>query len=118
MKKEIVKRYSLAFKQQVVREYEAGSSVTFLKRKYGIGGATTIQQWVKKYSTSGYRTEQIVIQTVEDQLEFQAMRARIRELETALAESVLEARMLKAIVESASEQLGIDLKKDFGKKAS
>lgn len=118
MTKQIVKRYSQAFKQQVVREYEAGSSVNALQKKYGIGGTNTIRRWIQQYSPAGYRTEKVVIQTVEDQVEFQAMRARIRELEAALAESVLEARMLKAIVETASEHLGMNLKKDFGKRAS
>lgn len=38
MEKEKVKRYSEAFRQQVVKEYEAGESVYKLKKKYGIGG--------------------------------------------------------------------------------
>jgi transposase-like protein len=35
MQKETVRRYSLAFKQQVVREYEAGVSIYKLRDKYG-----------------------------------------------------------------------------------
>jgi transposase-like protein len=31
-----IKRYSVAFKQAVVREYEAGESLTSLGHKYGI----------------------------------------------------------------------------------
>jgi transposase-like protein len=90
--------------------------VNALQQKYGIGGSATIQQWIKKYGRSGYRSEKVVIQTVEDQAEFQAMKARIRELEAALAESVLEARMLEAIVETASEHYGEDLKKNFARR--
>ena len=114
MEKEIVKRYSQAFKQQVVKEYEAGASVSRLRRKYGVGSAKTIERWVKRYGREGYRTEKVVIQTVEDQVEFQAMKRRIQELEAALAESVLEARMLRSVLEAAGEHLGMDLKKDFG----
>lgn len=115
MKKEIVKRYSQALKQQVVREYESGVSVHKLQQKYGIGGSVTIQRWIEKYSHAGLRSEVMVIQSPEDQLEFKAMKSRIVELESALAGSVLENRMLKATLEVASEALGMDLKKSFGK---
>ena len=114
MEKEIVKRYSEAFKQQVVKEYEGGASVYSLRRKYGIGSAKTIERWVKRYGREGYRTEKVVIQTVEDQVEFQAMKRRIQELEAALAEQVLEVRMLRSVLEAAEEHLEMDLKKTFG----
>ena len=70
MKKEVVRRYSQAFKQQVVREYEAGTSVNSLMQKYGIGGHRTVPRWIKKYSLEGIRSEVMIIQSAEDQLEF------------------------------------------------
>lgn len=118
MKKEPIKRYSQAFKQQVVREYEAGASATSLAQQYGIGTHTTIKKWVQKYGRSGFRSEKVVIQTVEDQLEVQEMKARIAALESALAESVLEKRMLETTLAVASAELKLDLKKNFGKPLS
>ena len=118
MKKEPIKRYSQAFKQQVVREYEAGASATRLAQQYGIGSHTTIKKWVQKYGCSGFRTEKVVIQTVEDQHEVQEMKARIAALESALAESVLENRMLETTLAVASAELKVDLKKNFGKPLS
>lgn len=117
MIKEPIKRYSQAFKQQVVREYEAGASNYSLRQKYGIGAHHTVERWVKRYGRSGYRSELVVIQTVDDQLEVKAMQERIKELESVLAESVLENRMLKTTIEVASHALEIDLKKTFGKKS-
>jgi len=114
MKKEYVKRYSQAFKQEVVKEYEAGASAKYLSEKYGIGGGSTIKGWVKKYGREGYRSEIAIIQTVEDQEEVKGMRKRIKELEAALAQSVLDNRMLETIVEVSSRELGIDLKKKLG----
>lgn len=55
------------------------------------------------------------IQTVEDQLEFKAMKQRIAELESALAQSVLEKRMLTTTIEVASQSLRLDLKKISGR---
>lgn len=117
MKKEPVKRYSQAFKQQVVREYEAGASIYTLLNKYGIGGYGTVKLWIKRYGRRGYRSEVVVIQTVEDQMEVKAMKERIAELESALSEAVLDNRMLKATIEVASQALEMDLKKNFGRKS-
>lgn len=117
MIKEPIKRYSQAFKQQVVREYERGASIYNLQQKYGIGAPHTVKRWLKQYGCSGFRGEVIHIQTVEDQWEFQAMKSRIADLESALAQSVLENRMLSTTLEVASQSLGIDLKKNFGTKS-
>lgn len=118
MKKEPIKRYSQAFKRQVVRDYESGTSIYQLRQKYGVGGYETIKAWVKKYGRSGIRTEKVVIQTVADQLEVQAMKARIAELEKALADAVIDNRMLTTTIEVASERLELDIKKNFGRKSS
>lgn len=115
---EPIRRYSQAFKQQIVREYEEGASTYSLVRKYGIGDQKTIRRWVEKYGRSAYRNEIVVIQCKEDQMEFKAMKERIGELERALAESVLERRMLDATLEVASRALSMDLKKSFGKSSS
>jgi len=117
MTKEPIKRYSQAFKQQIVREYEAGASIYSLLQKYGVGGHNTVKRWIKQYGRSGYRSEVVVIQTVADQMEVKAMKERIADLESALAESMLENRMLKTTLDVAGQALEIDLKKNFGKKS-
>lgn len=117
MQKETVRRYSQAFKQQVVSEYEGGASIYSLMQKYGIGGHKTVQNWIRKYSSAGIRNELVVIQTVDDQLEVKAMKERITELESALAETVLENRMLRTTVDVASQSLGVDIKKNFGRRS-
>lgn len=117
MKKETVRRYSLAFKQQVVRKYEAGASIYSLRDKYGIGSHLTVQQWIERYGRSGYRAELVVIQTVEDQQGLKALKRRVAELESALAQSTLDNRLLEATLTVASEALRLDLKKNFGKKS-
>ena len=116
MKKEPIKRYSQSFRQQVVREYEAGANIYQLRQKYGIGGYETVKRWIKQYGRYGYRSEVVTIQTAEDQLEVKAMK-RIAELEAALAQSTVDNQMLRATIEVASEALEIDLKKNFGKKS-
>ena len=63
--KVVVKRYSVAIKQKIVREYEAGATMSELRRKYGIGGGATIRAWIEKYGREGLRHKLIVIQSPE-----------------------------------------------------
>ena len=116
MEKTPIKRYSQAFKQQVVREYEKGVTIYRLRQKYGIGGYETIKGWIKKYGRSGYRNELVIIQGVEDQQEVKDMKKRIVDLEAALAQSMLDKLMLETTLTVASKSLGMDLKKNFAPK--
>ena len=111
-----IRRYSQAFKLQIVAEYEDGSSVSELRRKYGVKGSATIQTWIKKYARKAYRNKVIRIQKTEEYLALKEMKKHIAKLETALSESVLQNRMLKATIEAADDALQIDLKKKYGKK--
>jgi len=61
--KQIIKRYSLAFKKQVVEEYEAGASPSALRRRYGLGSTHMVVQWVEQYTREGVRHKLMIIQT-------------------------------------------------------
>ena len=43
-----IKRYSAAFKQSIVREYEVGASMTELLNRYGIGSSRTMHWWMER----------------------------------------------------------------------
>lgn len=103
MTKKPLKRYSEAFKRQVVAEYEAGSSMTALQKKYGITGGVTIRNWVKKYAREGFRHELIRIQTAGEAERVVELEARIAELEQALGQVTLEKLKLESIVEELTE---------------
>lgn len=118
MDKVYVKRYSAAFKQSVVREYESGASMTELLRRYGIGSSRTLHRWIGQYGIEGLRHEVVVMQRADEQNREKAMEKRIKELEAAVAQLTLDKMMLESIVEVASEQYGLDFKKNFGQKQS
>jgi len=113
-----IKRYSVAFKQSVVREYEAGASLTGLGRKYGIKGATTIKGWVGRYGRYGTRHKLMVIQKPEEQKRIQELEERISELEKALAQVTLDKLMLSATLEVAEREYGIEVKKSGARPSS
>ncbi|MCB0125847.1 MAG: transposase [Caldilineaceae bacterium] len=111
------RRYSIAFKRQVVQEYEAGASATELRQKYGIGGGSTISNWVKQYGREGSRYNLMIIQKPEERNRVKELEERVRLLESALAEVQLENHVLNSVVAVAEQELKVDLKKTFGPKS-
>lgn len=100
---EKIKRYSEAFKRQVVSEYEAGSSISDLQKKYGVTGGQTIQLWIKKYAIKGFRHKLIRIQNAEEAHRVKELEQQVQELEKTLGKVVLEKMKLEAILEELAE---------------
>lgn len=94
-----VKRYSDAFRRQVVAEYEAGSTISQLQRKYGITGGQTIQTWIKKYAIEGLRHDLVRIQIADEINRIKELEDQVQELEQALGRVMLEKIKLESIVE-------------------
>jgi transposase len=109
--KQIIKRYSLAFKQQVVKEYEAGTSASALRRRYGISNTHMVVQWVEKYGREGVRHKLMVVQTPEEQERVKELEARIAELENLTAQLALDKFMLECSLTVAEKELGHKVKK-------
>jgi len=112
MSKKVIKRYSLAFKHQVVREYEAGASFLELRDKYGIGGGSTIRDWVAKYGRKGTRHRMIIIQSPDEQNQVKVLKQRIGQLEKVVAQLTLDKLMLETTLEIVEEELGVTVKKN------
>ena len=110
-------RYSEAFKMEVVRELEtSGERFGRVKRKYGIGGAGTVQRWVGKYG-NGTRGKVIRVQKAEEIDEVKRLKVRVRRLETALADSNVDLALERAYTRLACKRAGIEGVDEFKKKA-
>lgn len=112
MAKQKIKRYSEAFKRQVVAEYESGISIQTLQKKYGITGKMTIHNWVKKYAKEGFRHEVIRIQTTEEANRVKELEQQVKGLEQALGKVVLEKLKLESILEEMEAIYGDVVKKN------
>ena len=91
-----IKRYSAGFKRQVVGEYEAGTSIITLQKKYGISGNTTIQRWIRQSGGEGMRHELLHIQTAEEVGRVKALEQQVEELQQALGQVTLEKLKLES----------------------
>lgn len=110
--KKTYKRYSEAFKRQVVSEYEAGVSVNALRKKYGIGGSDTINLWIEKYAREGFRHQLVRIQAADEINQIKRQEKRIEELERNLGRVTLEKMKLESIVEELEKTYGEEIKKN------
>lgn len=111
-------RYSISFKQQVVRELEMGSSVAELRRRYGIKGISTIPDWLRKFGKNHLLNKVVRIETMEEKDRIKSLEAEIKRLKLALADAVLARECLEVVIDEANKEYKTDLKKNFGDQQS
>lgn len=102
--KHTIRRYSEAFRRQVVSEYEAGTPIPDLRKKYGINGNGTITYWIHKYAKEGFRHELVRIQTAAEAQQVRELERKVLELQQALGKMTLEKLKLESILEILQEE--------------
>ena len=100
----------------VVRELEEGDlPCEHVRRKYGIKGCATVQEWVRKYG-NGSRGMRIRVEKAQEIDELKRLRERVRRLESALADANIDLLLERAFTELACERAGVGVE-EFKKKA-
>jgi transposase-like protein len=111
----IVKRYSAAFKQQVVSEIERGEiSVAEARKRYDIGGSLTIDKWLRKMGKLSLLATVVRIEMPHEVDRIKALEQQVRSLEHTLAQTQVKALALEAVVAAVDSHYQIDAKKNFG----
>lgn len=104
----IVKRYSVAFKRQVIADLESGRFATLAaaRQHYGIDGSSTIQRWLRRYGQNHLLTKVVRVQKPDEADQIRQLKQQIAQLERVLgrtqANCVMEAEYLRL----ACAQLG------------
>lgn len=115
-----IRRYSEAFKQQVVSEIENGHlTQAEAARKYDICHRRLVHYWVKR-SGKTHLLRKVVRIEMPDEIKPQdiikQLKAEKQQLESALAQSHLKNELLETMIDLAEEHYGIDIKKNSGLK--
>jgi len=109
------KRYSEAFKRQVVRDLERGRTTAGeIARKFGVTGGATIDGWLRRYGTGRVAGKGSKRQQTVDSRKVLVLERQKRELEQAVARLTVEKVALESLIEEAQSHLGVELKKTFG----
>jgi transposase-like protein len=114
----IVRRYSEAFKLQVVSELESGKLATIAEagRRYGIGGKATVVSWLRKYGRTRQLPRMVRVETPNERDELKRLKQENDRLKRALADEHLKAALYESWLEVACEELGVEDVDAFKKK--
>ena len=100
-------RYSDCFKRAVIEEIEKkGLSIEACRRKYSIGGATTIQKWLKKYGKNHLLNKIVRVETIDEIQEIKALKKEIKALKEAYAEMTIEKKVYETYLQVYGEETG------------
>ena len=118
MGRRIVRRYSEAFKLQVVSELESGklASICEAQRRYGITGGETVTGWLKKYGKDDRYVRVVRVETPNEKDVLKGLRKENDRLKKALADEHLKAALFESWFEVACEELGVKDVDAFKKK--
>lgn len=107
-------RYSISFKQMVVKEVEEGNNFDFVRKKYGIKGSATVQGWVKRFGKYHLLNKIIKVETMDERDRLKELEEENKRLKMALADAFLAKDCLEGVIKKANEEYKTDLKKNFG----
>ncbi|GAP69517.1 transposase [Bacteroidales bacterium 6E] len=106
--------FSEEFKKSRVHDYESGKfTVSEVGRLFGISHQL-LYRWIYKYSTYNKKRVKIVEMNESSTKKLKDMELRIRELEQVIGQKQLKIDYLEKMIELASKELDIDIKKNSG----
>lgn len=115
----ITLRYSISFKQKVIREIEEeGLTIREASRRYGIKGGSTIARWMKRVGKNHLLNKVVRVETGEEKDRLKELEAEIKRLKIALADATLANHALETLVEVVNEHYQTDVKKTLGERLS
>lgn len=108
----VSKRYSQAFKQQLISDIESGRiTISQARKKYDIKGSYTIQKWMKSAGKHHLLNKVVRIQMPGEIERIKQLEQEKQKLESALARAHLKIDALQSVIELAEEDYKVDLKK-------
>ena len=112
-----VRVFSDTFKRQKVKELDAGLiSVTQLSKLYNVS-MQSIYRWLYKYSINHQKGVKQVVQMESEAHKTQQLLERLAQLEQVIGQKQLQIDYLEKLVQISSEELNVDLKKNFDTKS-
>lgn len=118
MRERTVIRYSLGFKQQVIRQLESGrfGSISKAQEHFGITGSATIRNWLRKYGRNHLCAKVVRVEKPDEKKQVVELKKQIRQLKEALGQTQAEKVIGEEFLKIACEELGQNVE-SFKKKA-
>lgn len=119
--RKITVRYSDCFKRSIVEEIEKnGLSIEDCRRKYGIGGSSTIQKWLKKYGKNHLLNKMVRVETLDEVQKIKALETELKNVKEAFANLSLRNLVLETYLEEFGKETGRtdEIKKKYAQELS
>ena len=111
----VITRYSISFKQKVVKEIEEeGLGVAQTARRYGIKGGDTIQKWVRQFGKNHLLNKIVRVEVKGEKDRVKELEAEIKKLKIALADATMEKHALETLITIVNGHYQTDVKKNLG----
>lgn len=112
-----VVRYSISFKQKVVKEIEEeGLSHREAMRRYNITGGATINQWLIKFGKNHLLNKVVRVEMKGEKDRIKELEAQVKKLKIALADATLVKDAYECLIDVVNEHYQTDVKKNLGPK--
>ena len=112
-------RYSISFKQKVVREIEEeGLNLSEASRRYGIKGGQTIQNWLRKFGKNHLISKIVRVEMKGEKDRLKELEAELKKVKVALADATMKNDVLETIIAMVNDHYQTDVKKNLGQQPS
>ncbi len=109
--RQVVKHYSIAFKQAIVAEVESGKYTVFEIARLHEVNTVSVYNWLKKYGGAASQTRIVRIEMPNERNRLRELEKEKRALEKALAHAQVKIMTLEATIEVLEEKSGQKVKK-------
>lgn len=110
-KPKIVRHFSEAFKQSIVKELEAKKlKKSEVSRIYEVS-ETSVYKWISKYSKNYQKGVHMVLELDSDGKRIEYLTKKLTEAEQSVGKKQIEIEFLNKVIEICSDELGYDVKK-------
>ena len=108
-------RYSISFKQKVVKEIEEeGLTFTEARRRYGIKGGQTLQKWSINFGKNHLVNKVVRVEMKGEKDRVKELQDQVKKLKIALADATLAKDALETLIDVVNEHYQTDVKNNLG----
>lgn len=108
-------RYSISFKQKVVKEIEAeGLNISEVARRYDIKGGQTIQNWIRRFGQNHLLSKIVRVEMKGEKDRVKELEGELKRVKLALADATLKNDVLETIITMVNDHYQTDVKKNLG----
>jgi len=112
--KEVIYRYSLAFRQKLVSEIEEGKFKIYEAARIYDLSPQSIYNWLRQLGKNHLIKKVVRVEMKGEADRMRQLEKEKQQLESALAQAHLKIMALESLVEVAGDHYGVNLKKNFG----